>query len=145
MNARYRSDKDFRIIMAGDPWLPLKLILRKIVKSLPKSVIYIVHARYENVPSKYDYDKCEMVSNLLGIRKMKEIMRREYFGNGKLVNFEGYQFVGVELPHEYLSELYGDDYMELPLESERVSHHKFIIIKTPESESEIRERTGSLG
>lgn len=140
VNARYRSDEDFKEIRVGDPILPVKLMVRKVVKSLPKVVMDRIHARFEKLLSKYDFDECELVCNFVGKWKTKEIVDRGYFGKGQLVNFEGHQFMGVERPHEYLRALYGADYMELPPEEQRVSHHRFRVIsmssKYAEAESE---------
>ena len=39
------------------------------------------------------------------------------------VEFEGHQFKGLLHSHEYLSGMYGNDYMQLPPEEKRVTHH----------------------
>lgn len=126
INAYYRSDEDFKKIRAGDPTLPVKLILRKVIKTFPKKTVDRIHARFERLLSKYDFDKCEVVCNLVGRWKMKEIMKKEYFGEGKPVSFERHQFMGVAKPHEYLQTLYGD-YMKPPVVEKRTPHRFNII------------------
>lgn len=37
--------------------------------------------------------------------------------------FEGHTFQGLTHAHEYLSGMYGDDYMQLPPEEKRITHH----------------------
>ena len=135
VNARYRCDEDFKEVKTGDVLLPLKLLLRKGVKALPEKLMERIHTRLETLLAKYDFDKCEMVCNFVGKWKTKEIMRREYFGEGKLVDFENHEFVGVAKPHEYLHTLYGD-YMVLPPPEKRVSHHRFRVIEPPRMDME---------
>ena len=44
----------------------------------------------------------------------KQRMKRTVFGKPVLYKFQGYEFFGVEKPEEYLSHLFGDDFMSLP-------------------------------
>lgn len=72
-----------------------------------------------------DFYKSEYVGNLLGAWGYKEIVRREYLGKPTEYIFSGITIYGVEKPHEYLTSIYGD-YMKLPPEEKRVSHHDYI-------------------
>lgn len=47
----------------------------------------------------------------------------------KKINFEGYEFLGPNKPHEYLVSLYGDNYMETPEPSKRITHSNKVIFK----------------
>ncbi len=52
-------------------------------------------------------------------------MPRSYFGTPAEYDFESIKVYGPEEPDKYLSALYGD-YMKLPPEEKRVSHHDYI-------------------
>ena len=49
-------------------------------------------------------------------------MPKDFMGTPTEIEFEGMKIYGVEKPHEYLTTLY-KDYMTLPPEDKRVSHH----------------------
>ena len=63
----------------------------------------------------------------LGVWGEKEIMPHEYFGNPRLYKFENSQFFGVNMPNEYLANLY-NEWNLLPPESNRISHHEYLHI-----------------
>ena len=68
------------------------------------------------------------------IHKTEEkVLKAEYIPQIEL-EFEGHMLKGPKGYHKYLSQLYGDDYMELPPEEKRVSHHIFKFYKTIQSE-----------
>lgn len=83
--------------------------------------------RINSMCKQRDFYKSEYVGNLLGAWAYKEIVRREYLGKPTEYDFCGITIYGVEKPHEYLSSIYGD-YMKLPPEEKRVSHHDYINI-----------------
>ncbi len=71
---------------------------------------------------KDDFDTSAMATNFCGAWGDREIMHRSYFGEGTEGEFEGLK---VNLPEKYdayLKNLYGD-YMKLPPEEKRISHH----------------------
>ncbi len=59
-----------------------------------------------------------------GCYREKEILPTEVFTTLTEVEFEGKQFMAFERYDEYLRSIYGD-YMKLPPEDKRVSHHMF--------------------
>ena len=61
---------------------------------------------------------------LVGAYGRREILDSDVFNETQLADFEGYQFYILKRYDDYLSSLYGD-YMKLPDEEKRVSHHKF--------------------
>ncbi len=68
------------------------------------------------------FKKSGLVHNFSSIYSEKEIVPWEWYGEGVSVNFEG---IKVNAPAEYdllLRHIYGD-YMKLPPEEKRVSHH----------------------
>ncbi len=71
---------------------------------------------------KYQFKDCEVIANYCGAWGNKEIMPKEYFGNGTPGLFEEISVVLPEKTDLYLTKLYGQ-YMELPPEEKRVSHH----------------------
>lgn len=75
--------------------------------------------------TQYDFDNSEYAGNLVGNWGSKEIMPRSYFGTPAEYDFESIKVYGPEEPDKYLSALYGD-YMKLPPEEKRVSHHDYI-------------------
>ncbi len=75
----------------------------------------------------FEYDDCNIVRNYSGAWGDKEMMPKAVFGNGCKGMFEGIEVVLPEKYDEYLTRLYGD-YMQLPPEEKRVTHHYTDII-----------------
>lgn len=82
-----------------------------------------VHRQLISVASKYDYNKCNYVDNVVtGIfehRKPKYL-----FNKPVLWPFEKYEFYVPEGYDEYLRDRYGD-YMKLPPVDQQIPHHGF--------------------
>ena len=68
--------------------------------------------------------------NYNGAWGTKELIAIEVFGDGIMLPFEDVQIRVPSNHHEYLKSLYGD-YMALPPEENRCSHHGIIEIKLP--------------
>lgn len=68
-------------------------------------------------------------ANHAGFWGMKEIVEKKIFGQPTLYLFQDHYFYGVENPHEYLTQLYGD-YMQLPPIEKRHSHCKQVLLST---------------
>ena len=81
--------------------------------------------RIEKRLGKYDYETSEWVGDLIWLcGGEKEIFKREWLDNYIMVPFEQYEF---RAPKEYdyvLKQLFGD-YMQLPLEEDRIGHHYY--------------------
>ena len=89
-----------------------------------KSVHRLVQS-IENICKRHDFDTSAIVGNLVGAWGKREFVKREYFGTPKEYKFESITVYGVEQPDKYLTHIYGD-YMQLPPEEKRVSHHSYI-------------------
>lgn len=87
----------------------------------PRYLINIIN----KLCKKHDFDSSSIVGNLVGAWGYREIMKKEYFGEPQEYKFETITVYGVERPDNYLSCLYGD-YMKLPPEEKRTSHHSYI-------------------
>lgn len=82
------------------------------------------------------FDDCVYVSNFVGNWHEKEIMKREWFGEPRLVKFENAEMYIPQDYDAYLTQLYGN-YMQLPPEEKRKSHHDYLYQNLNESYIEI--------
>ena len=73
------------------------------------------------------FDDYAFTGNLVGSWKEKEIMKKEWFGEPTLAQFENTQIFIPQNPDAYLSHLYGN-YMELPPQEKRQSHHHYLYL-----------------
>lgn len=83
-----------------------------------------VHQR-EKLYKSFAY--CGLIANFCGMWGDKEIVPAEWYGEGCNLEFEG---IVVRAPKEYdkwLTQVYGN-YMQLPPEEKRVSHHEIVAI-----------------
>ncbi len=79
---------------------------------------------------RYDFDGHTKVGNLLGMIRFKEIMDKSILCASSLrtMYFEENEYVVPVETEKYLEHIFGD-YMKLPPEDKRVSHHGIIKIK----------------
>ncbi len=80
--------------------------------------------KLERDARKKDFDSCNYVSTLMSSYRAKGIMPREYFAKAVDLEFEGEMFSVPIQYDKYLKHCYGD-YMKLPPEKNRVTHHDF--------------------
>lgn len=80
--------------------------------------------KMDKIIKKYDYDGNDLIQIYCGAW---EIVPREYFGTGIEGEFEGLKVMLPEKYDLYLTNVYGD-YMKLPPEDERVTHHHTSVI-----------------
>ena len=77
-----------------------------ILKRIEKHMMKFTETNYIcSMASQYDY--------------RKQLFAKEIYGVPKEYLFEGHYFYGPEYAHEYLSQLFGEDYMQLPPLSKR--------------------------
>lgn len=72
----------------------------------------------------YDFYASALVKNLSTDGQSREKVPMAYMGTPQLMAFEGRQFYGMAQAERYLTHFYGD-YLQLPPEAERVSHHHY--------------------
>lgn len=80
----------------------------------------------DDMSKQFKFSECNYVVNYFGAWREKEIIKKEYFGEPRLVEFEGATMYIPENYDEYLTTLYGN-YMQLPPPEKRVSHHDYIL------------------
>ena len=73
---------------------------------------------------KKEFDESSYVAAIFGSYREKEIIKKEYFNDYIDMDFEGTAFKVIVGYKEYMQSIYGD-YMKLPPEEKRVSHHMF--------------------
>ena len=86
----------------------------------------------EKLSKANDYESSAYVANLTGAWHEREIMKREWMGNPTLANFENTQIFIPENVDAYLTKMYRN-YMQLPPEEKRCSHHDFLYENLNES------------
>ena len=74
-----------------------------------------------------DIKKSKYIGNIMGAYRTKEIVPKEYYGEGRFYQFEDIQLRGLDMYEEYLTYTYGD-YMKLPPEESRKTHFKIVEI-----------------
>ena len=79
------------------------------------------------VMSKYNYDESKFVMQMISDYKMKELMPREWFGDGLEYKFESISAKGSKEAKMYLTHIYGD-YEKLPPKEKRVGKHNVKIL-----------------
>jgi lipopolysaccharide cholinephosphotransferase len=70
------------------------------------------------------FDQREYAATVCGSYRLKEILPRSVYDAYTELEFEGHKFKALAAYDTYLSSIYGD-YMQLPPEDKRVSHHVF--------------------
>lgn len=101
----------------------VKYIIKYIVWRFSRIIGWKRWIRYvERLGTKYDYNNGDKVGCIVAGYFEKEIVSKKVFEKAIDVEFEGEIFSAPVGYDEYLTSLYGN-YMELPPEKERISHH----------------------
>lgn len=97
-------------------------IIYKLVPS--QKVRYRIWKHAEKEMSKYSWDECDNVTELIGsIKGMFYIHPKKWFASQEWVEFEGYQVPVMAGYHEYLTRIFGD-YMKRPPEEQQKPKHE---------------------
>ena len=96
----------------------LKRCLRTVSREKLVKKIDMLGRRYEK------YSTSKYICVVTAATREKEILETEWYESQILVKFEGNEFYAPREYHKVLTHLY-DDYMQLPPENERCSHHSF--------------------
>lgn len=82
--------------------------------------------KHEKFVKSYKFDECEYCNPYAGAVGTREVFPTKFFDELVEVEFEGHKFFAIANWEEYLKGTYGD-YMTLPPEDKRVTHHQFKI------------------
>ena len=74
------------------------------------------------IARKHKYDDCDIVGYASSYPANNKYMKKEWFSDSELASFENVKYRIPVGYHEYLTTQYGD-YMKLPPEDKRISHH----------------------
>lgn len=81
--------------------------------------------KLDKMCQKYRFSESVYAGNLLGNWGIREIVKKEYFGNPIRIRFENIEVLCVEDYDSYLTAIYGD-WKKLPSKEKQVSHHDYI-------------------
>lgn len=104
----------------------LGLALKKTTRLISTNQLNYLSNMSQSLPA-YFLKSRSYYANLYGAWGIKESAPEHVFSNKKLYNFEGLKVWGPKDSEYWLSKVYGD-YMSLPPEHDRRSHHKIKII-----------------
>ena len=85
-----------------------------------KRIIKSVQKKYKD----FDFYSCEYVGNLCSDKRERSIIKRAEIDTYTTLTFEGEEFSVFSGYKTYLTNMFGD-YMKLPPENKRITHHTF--------------------
>ena len=83
-------------------------------------LIESIQKKYKN----FDFDNSKYSATVCGSYRLKEILPTKVYAEYTTIEFEKKEFITIKDYEAYLSSIYGD-YMQLPPEEKRCSHHMF--------------------
>ncbi len=86
---------------------------------------YKQKCKIDKLLRKQKIDGAKYIGNIMGAYRTREIVPAEFYGKGKMYQFENIQLRGLDMYDEYLKYTYGD-YMKLPPENQRKTHFKIL-------------------
>ncbi len=96
-------------------------IIYKLVPS--QKIRYRIWKHAEKEMSKYSWDECENVTELIGsIKGMLYIHPKKWFASQKWVDFEGYKVPLMAGYHQYLTRIFGNYMQRPPKEQQKPKH-----------------------
>lgn len=115
--------------------LSIKAVLLNIVNFFYAPTIRKAIEKKDKIIRRYPYESSSIIANWCGAWGKKEVMPKSIFADGTTASFENIEVVIPKEYDQYLTRMYGD-YMELPPEEKRVSHHDNEVIDTTKSYKE---------
>lgn len=85
-------------------------------------------ARIQKKAACIPFDSSRYAGSLCGVYRNREIVQTSVFSQYTDMPFEGHSFKALQAYDTYLTSLYGD-YMQLPPEEKRVTHHSFKVYR----------------
>ena len=113
-----------------NPWKGSNLT-RKIAHLIAWPIAKIIthkrlYNRIQKIATSYDFDKCEHIGVVTApVHTTQERVKKSEYIPQVDLDFEGLKLHGPQNYDTYLTQLYGKDYMQLPPEEKRKSHHAF--------------------
>lgn len=103
----------------------VKKIVSFIMKIIPLSYL---QKKLEQIMRLYQYEKCDNYCSMASKYSYKrQTISTKIYGKPTLIKFEDVELYGPEKPIEYLSHLYGKNFMELPPVEKREKPHDVYI------------------
>ncbi|MDT2827537.1 LicD family protein [Enterococcus viikkiensis] len=100
------------------------LLYPKYVKTLKKGNSKFWKNKYEEIVASYPFENAEYCGYMEFINEVWGVFPTEWFKHYEEVEFEGHKFLSIKDRDKFLTLRYGD-YMQLPPEEERVTHHPY--------------------
>ena len=99
----------------------------RLVQTLPEFVINTkrLQLKVDEACREHDYDECEIVGNLVGAWRFRDVVEKSVIGDPVPYKFENITVFGVSDFDAYLTHLYGA-WREFPPKEQQVSHHEFV-------------------
>lgn len=107
---------------------PMDSVAKKIVKTIARPFCKALHAKHrmlsyaDAVTRNPGYERAERVSSFMGGAEAGWSLPRRGYESMITVDFAGYKFPAMGCWEEYLTKVYGD-YMQVPSEGNRPTHH----------------------
>ena len=96
-----------------------RTMLSAVMKIIYPSITRVMQKRqelYRSVPPS------NMIANYCSPWRKREIVPKDWYGEGTMLTFEGIQALAPKEYDKWLTQVYGD-YMQLPPEEQRIPHH----------------------
>ena len=105
------------------PWYyePIRFVMFVLSRFINKSRVF---AKVVKKHTSINFEEVAFAAAVGGSYRIREILPKEVFCELISLPFEEYEFNAISGYDKYLSSIYGD-YMQLPPEDKRVSHHTF--------------------
>lgn len=100
---------------------PIFLLLKKLLRKFTSYQFW--NRRIMKVMKKYAFESSEFVGNFTSQYGRRELLHKNVFASYIDVPFENYKFMICEGYDEYLTNIYGSNYMVFPPKSKRKGHH----------------------